>query len=57
MADDKRYHSILKRMQQRNEDAPWIYTDEWCDMFMEELDTAFEIQDLEWIQELEDFLK
>ena len=57
MADDKRYRKIMDRAEYLNEDAPWIYSDAWLEMFIKDLDTAFIIQDLEWIQELEDSLK
>lgn len=57
MADDKRYRKIMDRAEYLNEDAPWIYSDTWLEMFMDDLNTAFMIQDLDWIQELEDALK
>ena len=57
MADDKRYRKIMDRAEYLNEDAPWIYSDTWLEMFMDNLNTAFMIQDLDWIQELEDALK
>lgn len=57
MADDKRYRDIVECARQLNEDAPWIYSNTWWDMFIKDLDTAFAVQDLEWIQELEDSLK
>ena len=57
MADDKRYRKIMDHAEYLNEDAPWIYSDTWLEMFMDDLNTAFMIQDLDWIQELEDALK
>lgn len=57
MADDKRYRKIMDRAEYLNKDAPWIYSDTWLEMFMNDLNTAFMIQDLDWIQELEDALK
>jgi hypothetical protein len=55
--DDKRYHEIAERAHQLNEDAPWIYSETWLKVFFEYLDTAFTIQDEEWVKELEESLK
>ena len=57
MIDDKWYRKLTERARQLNEDAPWIYSDKWWEMFIKDLDTAFMIQDEEWIKELEESLK
>lgn len=57
MMDDKRYREITERARQLNEDAPWIYSETWWKMFIEDLDAAFMIQDEEWVKELEESLK
>lgn len=55
--DDKWYRKLTERARQLNEDAPWIYSDKWWEMFIADLDAAFMIQDEEWIKELEESLK
>lgn len=56
MDSGKRYRKIVDRANYLNQDAPWIYSDIWLDMFLEDLDEAFEINDQNWIQELEESL-
>lgn len=56
MDSDKWYRKIADRANYLNQDAPWIYSDIWLDMFLEDLDEAFEINDQNWIRELEESL-
>lgn len=56
MPDDKKYRDLFERARALNGEAPWIYSDTWFDMFVKELDAAFDIQDMDQIKELEESL-
>lgn len=53
MESSKWYRKIVDRATFLNQDAPWIYSDVWLEMFLNDLDTAFTIYDEAWIKELE----
>jgi hypothetical protein len=57
MEAHERYQKMVDRANFLNQDAPWIYSDTWLSMFLDELGQAFALNDENLIRELEEAIK
>ena len=57
MAKHSKYQELWMRAYQKHQDCHWIYSDQWFEMFVKELQDAVNLNDQEWIKELESGLE